>query len=108
MHIGVFPGRMVKKSLINVDGDVGTSPVSLPSDPDSLDVAVAKATDDTVLESDRDIWRRLESSMAMVDEPDRFETAESSSESTAHSKPMYTHDNVNMAHRATINWHPDA
>jgi len=108
MHVGASPSRMVKESQINVDGDVATSPVSSPSDPDSLYVAVVKATDDTVLESARAIRRRLESSMAMANEPDRFETAESSSESTAHPNPMYTHANVNMAQHATINWHPDA
>jgi len=59
MHVGDAPGRMGEESQVNVDGDVATSPVSSPSDPDSLDVAVVKATDDTVLESARAVRRRL-------------------------------------------------
>jgi len=81
---------------------------SSPSDPDSLDAAVVHATNDTVLESARAIRRRLESSMKLANEPDQFETTASSSDSTVPPQPLYIHDNVNMAHRATINWHPDA
>jgi len=89
-------------------GDIAHPTASSPSDPDSLDVAVVHVTDDSVLESARAIRKRLESSMQRAMEPDQFETAASSSDSTVHPQPLYTHDNVNMAQRATINWHPDA
>jgi len=88
-------------------GNIAHPTALSPSDPDSLDVVVVHVTHDSVLESARAIRKRLESSMQRAMEPDQFETTASSNNSTVHPQPMYTHDNVNMAQRATINCHPD-
>ena len=82
-------------------------PSKLPTnDMDSLDAAGATAT---TLENACAIRKQLEMKMAKATTRDHFETAESSSDYLVPSatQAVYQHDNVNMAQRASINWHPD-